>query len=306
MKHQYCVIKYNPAHDYPVDEWILFSQVGQIVGGKRLTMDEYLRTENAYIESGLQFLSEAGVGTLIATAVEDPHGALATLGVSEGSPLDHARIPPVMRENLRDNAWCRLESDNAFIKFGYDCYMYIGVPIPCEAALAFAQDNGLFVEDWPSRFFVAIEPPEHGWMRMILRARGAQAAEIDGSYTPNDWVGDLVSAVTYLAKGGTEASVGIALEPGLVTLRFEQVDVVPDEVRFTARRHENKGATGKGSRILTDDIQRGELCVTFWRAFRRLASQIDAAAYEEAWGHPFPAAKIEELGPFVREVRRTP
>ncbi|MGH9828230.1 MAG: hypothetical protein ACREDR_33825, partial [Blastocatellia bacterium] len=58
---EYRVTKYDPAKRDPegrylADDWIMYSQVGQVVGGTLLTMDEYLRIETAYINAAAKML----------------------------------------------------------------------------------------------------------------------------------------------------------------------------------------------------------------------------------------------------------
>ncbi|MBN1511613.1 MAG: hypothetical protein JXB13_06330 [Phycisphaerae bacterium] len=160
MGYEYRVTKYDPGKRdengvYTVDEWtewIMFSQVGSIVGGSKLTLEEYLRTEDAYVATAIRFLSEAGVPSVTVRQLADNGGEAAKLNVREGSDLDHEQAACLMRLILRDLAWCRLESDDSFVHFGWDYYMYIGVPVPCDQSRAFARERGLFVEEFPSPY----------------------------------------------------------------------------------------------------------------------------------------------------------
>jgi hypothetical protein len=54
----------------------------------------------------------------------------------------------LVRAMLRDNgAWCRLEVEGQFsVHVGYDQYVYVGSAAPCQRAVAFAHQRGLFVE----------------------------------------------------------------------------------------------------------------------------------------------------------------
>ncbi|MBO8176868.1 MAG: hypothetical protein H0Z31_05340 [Bacillus sp. (in: Bacteria)] len=59
------VTKYNPLYRsekdvYLKDEWTSFSDVD----GINLTMDEYLLTENAYVNAVFYFMSDMGITTL--------------------------------------------------------------------------------------------------------------------------------------------------------------------------------------------------------------------------------------------------
>jgi hypothetical protein len=147
MRYEYRVTKYDPCNRddsgvHTGDEWLMFSQVGSIVGGKQLTMEEYRRTEDAYVATAISFLRESGSQTVTVRQLEDPHGEAAKLEVHEGCDLDHEQSASLMRLILRDLAWCKLESDGSFVHFGWDYYMYVGVPVPCDESKAFARMKG--------------------------------------------------------------------------------------------------------------------------------------------------------------------
>lgn len=65
-------------------------------------------------------------------------------------PLD--RIGEIISRILREEFWCRLEGGESFIHFGWDYYMYIGVPHPCPTARARAAELGLYVEEFASPY----------------------------------------------------------------------------------------------------------------------------------------------------------
>jgi hypothetical protein len=45
-----------------------------------------------------------------------------------------------------------LEGGEGFIHFGWDYYMYIGVPHPCPTARVRAADLGLYIEEFASPY----------------------------------------------------------------------------------------------------------------------------------------------------------
>jgi hypothetical protein len=53
---------------------------------------------------------------------------------------------------LREEFCCRLQNAAGFVHFGWDYYMYIGVPHPCPTAEALALNLGLFVEELDSPY----------------------------------------------------------------------------------------------------------------------------------------------------------
>ncbi len=152
---QYRVTKYDPAYRdqsgrYTRDDWIMFGQVGQECGGTVLTLGEYEWVESAYIDSALAFLREAGIGSLVAQGVENSSGSSSAL--QEGARVALRELPDVMRRILREEFWCRLEAPGAFVRFGHDYYMYIGVPEACKSACEFARERALFVEPFESPY----------------------------------------------------------------------------------------------------------------------------------------------------------
>ena len=146
---QYRVTKYDPAYrnrlgHYTRDDWIYFAQVGRECGGTVLTLEEYERVESAYIDSALAFLREAGIRSLSAHSIQNPRASSSA--PQEGAILELSVLPAVMQGMLREELWCRLEAPEAFVDFGWDYYMYVGVPVPCESACELARGRGLFVE----------------------------------------------------------------------------------------------------------------------------------------------------------------
>jgi len=157
---EYRVTKYDPAlrdarGAYTADDWVLFKQIGSAFGGKVLTESEYLRVEQAYIDSATAFLREGGVDSLTVEGIENRKKL--TLEFSEGSTLALEAIGDVIRQMLREELWCRLEGAGGFVHIGWDFYMYIGVPRRCPKAEHLAEGMGLYAEMFPSPYKKCIE-----------------------------------------------------------------------------------------------------------------------------------------------------
>lgn len=151
---EYRVTKYDPAlrgpnDEYHVDDWISFAQIGKPFRGVVLTEQEYKRVERAYIKAALAFLSESGITALRVEGLEIRQQRL-TFG--EGSLLTLEQLPDVIGRILREDFWCRLQADHGFVHFGWDYYMYIGVPRPCPVAEQTASELGLYVEEFASPY----------------------------------------------------------------------------------------------------------------------------------------------------------
>ena len=151
----YRVTKYDPSlrgpnGEYQGDDWISFNQIGKPFRGVVLTEQEYKRVERAYIKAALAFLSESGIKTLRIEGLENSRQHPLTF--VEGSVLTLEQLPDVIERILRGGFWCRLQADDGFVHFGFDYYMYIGVPRPCRAAELTASELGLYVEEFDSPY----------------------------------------------------------------------------------------------------------------------------------------------------------
>lgn len=152
---EFRVTKYDPAHRdhrgaYTRDEWIAASDIGQVFAGVVLSEAEYRSVEDAYVTAAVTFLREAGVLSLTVAGLENHAGV--HLPFAEGASLGLAQIGEVVRQLLRAEFWCRLESARAFVHVGYDYYMYVGVPVACPGAVALARQLGLFPEPFESPY----------------------------------------------------------------------------------------------------------------------------------------------------------
>ena len=150
MMYQYRVTKYDPAlrdgsGRYSREEWTSFSQVGELV-----PFEEYARVEKAYIDTALAFLQEDKVGKLQILGLETSKRPTAPL--IEGKHLPLAELESAFRSVLREELWCRFEGRSAFVHFGWDYYMYIGVSSDCPGARDITNKLGLFVEDFQSPY----------------------------------------------------------------------------------------------------------------------------------------------------------
>jgi len=155
MLFEYRVTKYNPAlrdgmGAFIADEWTSVADIGRTFGGIVLTDAGYRRVEQAYINSAIAFLREGGLNTLTVEGFENHKGVALEFG--EGSTLSLDRVGDVIRQILREEFWCRLECPGGFAHFGWDYYMYIGVPHRCLEAEHLAEKLALYVEEFASPY----------------------------------------------------------------------------------------------------------------------------------------------------------
>lgn len=158
MRNQYRITKYDPSFRdangaFLKDNWTSYSDIGRIYNQAPLSESEYLAVEGAYLLSLEEFLRETGIETLQLRGFENhAHHALpefiqALAWLSVAQCLEFARLA------LREIVWGKLVAPGrAYVHFGYDYYMYLGLTAKCPKAIAAAHARGLFVERFRSPY----------------------------------------------------------------------------------------------------------------------------------------------------------
>lgn len=164
------VSKYDPSRRdavgrYVHEEWTSVYDIGKSIAGQVLTVEEYLRVENAYIETAMVFHADAGAPFLLARDVEiagsNPNipGDVVSVPPAEGQPIGRADLVAVIRSCLREIFWCRLEAEEklCMIHFGYDYYMYLTGMSLTAHTFDVARAGGLFLEPFQSPYSLPCE-----------------------------------------------------------------------------------------------------------------------------------------------------
>ena len=147
---EYRITKYNPANrmdrTYAADEWTSFSDIGKIFGGAELSLDIYLKTEQAYIDCCIELIDTAQISSLNIEQAE-----YYAENIHFPSIVSHPKaIRQVVTACLREQCWLKITSEDFYIHFGYDYYMYIGSVLPRERVAKIAAKYGLYCELYPS------------------------------------------------------------------------------------------------------------------------------------------------------------
>lgn len=150
---EYRVTKYAPQYRvngaYTRDEWTSIADVGRSFGGKIFTMADYEQAEQRHID----FLCAlAGCDEAIPLTICGFEAHTSQTPWCEGQAITAAELPALVRDILRENCWCRLESKDFFIHFGYDYYMYVGCSFTPEGVAQLAQEYGLYAEPMASPY----------------------------------------------------------------------------------------------------------------------------------------------------------
>lgn len=158
----YRISKYNPEFRdengiYTQEDWTSVSDIGRVFNGEKLTKEEYLRTENSYVNAVKTILTENNASKLLIDGLETYYDNtdVSALSFDESELLaeikntmyvNKDKLELLIRMALREYLWCKLKSERVEIEFGYDYYMYIKC---AEIKLEIVQKlfyDGIFVE----------------------------------------------------------------------------------------------------------------------------------------------------------------
>lgn len=163
MVYQYRITKYSPEKrdkdgKYLGKEWTSFSEVGKTFDGKTFTLGEYYQIEDSYILAARSFLNEARIDKLTLTYLENAYAYQESgLTLQVGKEYVLQDVERLFRLVLQEKIWGKFEwQDKAYVHFGWDYYMYLGVATPCPQSLNYTRENGLFVEPFASPY-LAVE-----------------------------------------------------------------------------------------------------------------------------------------------------
>ncbi len=157
ISYKYRITKYNPKYRdengrFLQDDWTSISDIGKSFNGIMLIETEYMRIENAYVNSVKSFLRESKIVEMEISGLEIRNyrqPGFEDLANGKVYPLD--MLDSLFRAALRERLWCKFKWQNkAYVHFGYDYYMFVGVNRFCPHSIAFAQEQGLFVEPFRS------------------------------------------------------------------------------------------------------------------------------------------------------------
>ena len=154
MKYQWRVSKYSPQNrdcngSHLIDDWSSVSDIGRVYNGQKLTLSEYEKQENDYIESIFEFMECAEINKLRIVEIENyiDEDKTNLNGIENGMVLIKEQVAGVAKAVLREQFWCKLELDNSFyVHFGYDYIMYIGLNRICEETIRRVEQKNMYVE----------------------------------------------------------------------------------------------------------------------------------------------------------------
>jgi len=162
------VTKYNPFYRdnqgrYKREEWTSIADIGKFYRGEELTIEEYQVIENAYVEAVILAMGELEIKSLKVKELEIRDYVVYD-GISDfkskhfyeivqaSKDVSIENIPYLVKLILREILWAKLESDDLFVHFGYDYYMYFVARKELKKSAKIISENGLFVENFKSPY----------------------------------------------------------------------------------------------------------------------------------------------------------
>ena len=151
------------------------------------------------------------------------------------------------------------------------------------------------------RLKLRFETAKNGWLPAELEA-GGERFNFDISYTPNDFLLELVEALNHILNSAGEWHACLPQEPVEVEWRFYRIQdaVVFSLVEFP----DSKRKKGTGKRIYETSGSPIEIALPLWRGLRELAGRKFKEGFHthwtQNWSHPFPERALDALSDRLR------
>ncbi|OMD57163.1 hypothetical protein [Paenibacillus odorifer] len=165
------ITKYNPANRinnvYTKNEWTSISDVGNLYPSGDFLIENYLETESLYITAINLIMNENNLYTIQVVDLEKYNFDVEKAefhsiytdemksiynSVKNGDYISVYELKLLSQLILREKIWCKFQSREMFVHFGFDYYMYIGSVKECNDSLIKISSSGLFVESFETPY----------------------------------------------------------------------------------------------------------------------------------------------------------
>ena len=147
-KYEFRISKYNPKYRengiFLKNEWTSFNDIGKAYDGKVLCYSEYEQIEKRYLSLIQKLCILLNTSQMQIADLEDPFSICTYVNGSTLNSIDD--IAKVAKGCLREQYWCRLNSDRLSFLFGYDFYLYVCSPLDYQHMEDLVLNTGLFIE----------------------------------------------------------------------------------------------------------------------------------------------------------------
>jgi hypothetical protein len=165
------ITKYDPTNRingvYEKNEWTSISEVGKVFSAEKFLLGHYLETESLYITAINLIMNENKLNTIQVMDLEkynfdEEKAEFNSIytdemksvynNVRNGDYISVYELELLSQLILREKIWCKFQSSEMFVHFGFDYYMYIGSIKECNDSLIKIRSSGLFVENFESPY----------------------------------------------------------------------------------------------------------------------------------------------------------
>jgi hypothetical protein len=171
---QYRITKYDPLNrndqgHYLYDHWTEFSDIGKTLEGEIVTIEKYLEVEADYINAIIDILKENQIKYLRVVgyekrgrqqSIKDNKGKwfhrseFETIDLSEDKKVSIDEIEVICQMMFRYYGHLSLEINKlAFIHYGFDMYVYVGVTNISEGLREKLNQTSIFIEEFQSPYY---------------------------------------------------------------------------------------------------------------------------------------------------------
>ncbi|MEK5177872.1 hypothetical protein [Paenibacillus sp. FSL R5-0928] len=165
------ITKFDPTNRikgvYKNEEWTSISEVGRVFSAEKFLLEHYLETESLYITAINLIMNENNLNTIQVVDLEKYYFDVEKAefrdiytdemksvynSVKNGDYISVYELKLLSQLILREKIWCKFQSREMFVHFGFDYYMYIGSVKECKDSLIKISSSGLFVESFESPY----------------------------------------------------------------------------------------------------------------------------------------------------------
>lgn len=171
IKNQWRISKYNPIFRdsdsiyTKTDEWTSVSELGKVVDGKPFTINEYLEIEQAFIDSIMKFIKLHKFTSIRIYSLEINKSSsdnkfslydtnFDSLDLTEDLEIGVENIPTVCKMILREFIFCHFISEQFFIHFAYESYVFFGSNSIQNDSLDIGKNDNIFIEQMRSPYYI--------------------------------------------------------------------------------------------------------------------------------------------------------
>lgn len=153
------------------------------------------------------------------------------------------------------------------------------------------------MDDQSNRLHVDLRNPHCGWVEIAISTLD-QSFEAAISYTPNDFILELATALSLVMQGGDGIAIASS-EPVTYELMFSSL-AAPKTSQFQIVKYSDWNRTRKSACVVFSfQSTQLDIVLPFWCSLRSLQRRFSATEYSERMGREFPLYCFQRLSHLV-------